>query len=132
MQNLTLLDCNIQCTNGSSSGLVGTLGHNETQSVIFTAKNITMLNILISGTSYVVGFVAFSQKCIQFTTLQIYNSTVTAIVLRGQNCGMVTGFRNGTITFDMQTSKSTGNNFVNSTQIQNCASITSGISQSGC
>ncbi|CAL6081618.1 Conserved_hypothetical protein [Hexamita inflata] len=132
IQNLTFYGCNIQCAGASCGGLIGSFGQNETQSATLTVKNLTMQNIKISGPSYVAGFVAISQKCIQFTTLQIYNSTVTAIVLSGQNCGMVTGFRNGTTTFDIKTSKTTGNNFVNSTLIQNCASITSGISQSGC
>ncbi|CAL6099850.1 Conserved_hypothetical protein [Hexamita inflata] len=131
-QNLRLISCNIQCISGICGGLVSSFGHNETQSAILTVKNSIIQNIKVSGPSYVAGFAATVQKCIQFTTLQIYNSTVTSIVLSGQNCGMVTGFLNGTSTFDIQTSKTTGNNFVNSTQIQNCASITSGISQSGC
>ncbi|CAL6081648.1 Hypothetical_protein [Hexamita inflata] len=132
LQNLTLSGCNIQCLTGNCSGLVGIFGYDKTQNATLTVKNITMQNILISGPSYVAGFVAISQKCVLFTTLQIYNSTMNSIVLSGQNCGMITGFLNGTSTFDIQTSKTAGNNFVNSTQLQNCASITSGISQSGC
>ncbi|CAL6099844.1 Hypothetical_protein [Hexamita inflata] len=132
LQNLTIQGCNIQCITGSCGGLIGTFSNEQTQGSILTAKNITMKNLIISGPSYIGGFLAISKKCVQQTTLQIYNSTVTSIVLSGQNCGMVTGFLNGTSTFDIQTSKTTGNNFVNSTQIQNCASITSGISQSGC
>ncbi|CAL6114297.1 Conserved_hypothetical protein [Hexamita inflata] len=132
LKNITLYGCDIYCIRGSCGGLVGTIGNELTQSVILTVKNITMQICKIYGSSYIAGFVAISQKGIQYTTLQIYNSTVTSIVLSGQNCGLVTGFLNGTNTFDIQTSKTTGNNFVNSTQIQNCASITSGISQSGC
>ncbi|CAL6072654.1 Conserved_hypothetical protein [Hexamita inflata] len=134
IQNLTLIGCNIQCISGSCGGLVGSFGifDNKTQTATLTVKNLIMQNIKVSGPSYVSGFVAVSQQCIQFTTLQIYNSTMTSIILTGLNCGMITGFLNGSTTFDIQTSKTTGNNFVNSTQIQNCASITSGISQSGC
>ncbi|CAL6072688.1 Conserved_hypothetical protein [Hexamita inflata] len=132
LQNLTISGCNIQSVTGISSGLIGTLGSDQTQITTLTVKNLTMQNLKISGPSYVAGFVAITQNSVISTAVQIQNSTVTSIVLSGQNCGMVTGFRNGTATFDIQTSKTTGNNFVNSTQIQNCASITSGISQSGC
>ncbi|CAL6101247.1 Conserved_hypothetical protein [Hexamita inflata] len=132
LQNLNILGFNNKCTNGGCGGLVGSFGHIDTQSASLTVKNTTIQNIVISGSYQVAGFLAFSQKCIKFTTLQIYNSTVTSIVLNGKSCGMIIGISNGTSTFDIQTSKTTGNNFVNSTQIQNCASITSGISQSGC
>ncbi|CAL6038496.1 Conserved_hypothetical protein [Hexamita inflata] len=131
-QNLRLISCNIQCLSGICGGLVSSFGHNETQSAILTVKNSIIQNIKVSGPSYVAGFAVVLQQCIQFTTLQIFNTTVTSIILSGQNCGLVTGFLNGTSTFEIQTSKTTGDNFVNSTQIQNCASITSGISQSGC
>ncbi|CAL6038532.1 Conserved_hypothetical protein [Hexamita inflata] len=132
LQNLTIFGCNIQSVTGISSGLIGTLGSDQTQITTLTVKNLTMQNLKISGPSYVAGFIAITQNSAISTAVQIQNSTVTSIILSGQNCGIVTGFRNGTTTFDIQTSKTIGNNFVNSTQIQNCASITSGISQSGC
>ncbi|CAL6005706.1 Conserved_hypothetical protein [Hexamita inflata] len=132
LQNLTIYSCNIQCQTGSCGGLVGTFGQNETKFAVLTVNNITMQSFKIIGSSYVAGFVAISQKCVQYTTLQIYNSMIASVVLNGQNCGMITGFSNGTITFDIRTSQTTGNNFMNSSQLQNCASITNGISQSGC
>ncbi|CAL6089106.1 Conserved_hypothetical protein [Hexamita inflata] len=132
LQNLTLLECNITCTTGSCGGLVGTFGETNTQSASLIIKNTTLQNIKITGPSFVAGIAGVLQKCLSFTSLQIYNSMVSSVVLTGQSCGMIVGFSNGTSTFDIQTSKTTGNNFVNSTLIQNCVSITNGISQSGC
>ncbi|CAL6103875.1 Conserved_hypothetical protein [Hexamita inflata] len=132
LNNISILGCNIKCTNGGCGGLVGSFGHSNTQNATLIVKNITMQNIKITSPTYVAGFLAFSQKCVQFTILQIYDSTVTSIVLISKNGGMVLGSNSGTCTFDIQASKTTGNNFMNSTQLQNCVSITSGISQSGC
>ncbi|CAL6027923.1 Conserved_hypothetical protein [Hexamita inflata] len=132
LQNVTVSSCQIKCVSGTSGGLVGTFGYNQTLSATLTVQNITLQNTYIAGLSYVAGFLAYSQKCIQFTALKIYNSTIFSIVLSGQNCAMINGFSNGTHIFDIQTSKTTGNNFVNTSSLQNCVSITSSFSQSGC
>ncbi|CAL6007390.1 Conserved_hypothetical protein [Hexamita inflata] len=132
LQNVTVSSCQIKCVSGTSGGLVGNFGNNQTLSATLTIKNITLQNTYIAGNSYVAGFLAYSQKCIQFTALKIYNSTIFSIVLSGNNCAMIIGFSVGTNIFDIQASKTTGNNFVNTSSLQNCENITSSFSQSGC
>ncbi|CAL6100017.1 Hypothetical_protein [Hexamita inflata] len=101
-----------------SGGLVGSLAQTSAQIQNVTIQS-TNLSCQKHGCGGIFGYVSNS-------SIQVKNSTVYSVRISAQSgYGQVLGFISGSVSLNIQNSKSLGNNYINNALQQNCPNFTS-------